>query len=103
MQKYSEFSKKPSSVSSKFIIMDYRTIFKKVLERLCPIPTDRHTDRQTKKFDFFINSKNCISSKVQYLSRKTVAFVTRRLFFFILTQISCKSVLESLGCRQTDK
>ena len=42
MQKHSEFLEKPisvsSKVSSKFIIMDYRIIFKKVLERLCQIP-----------------------------------------------------------------
>ena len=53
METYSEFSDKPSSVSSevfsKFIIMDYRTIFKKVLERLSLIPTDRQTYRQTER------------------------------------------------------
>ena len=42
MQTHSEFSEEPSSVSSevssKFIIIDYRSIFKKILESLCPIP-----------------------------------------------------------------
>ena len=60
MQTHSEFSEKPialkadrqtycsvsSEVSSKFIIMDYRTLFKKVLERLCSIPTDRQLNCQ---------------------------------------------------------
>ena len=64
MQTQSEFSEKPivlktdrqthretycsvsSEVLSKFIIMDYRIIFKKVLERLFSIPTDKQTDRQ---------------------------------------------------------
>ena len=49
MPKHSEFSDQPSSVSSevsiKFIIMDYRTLFKKVLERLCLIPSDRQTNK----------------------------------------------------------
>ena len=39
MRTHSEFSEEPSSVpsevTSKFIIINYREIFKKVLERLC--------------------------------------------------------------------